>query len=403
MEQESSFSRYKILGIIILCYLVPLIGISVYSALILRDFADWNILGLGFFLTSVGSLVFFYLMSQWEKSLNLSFNPLPVNEDLNSNSYSLKKNKPAIDAEEFDLTKRSLAEAQQTQIRLLSEIDILTEEIQKLSASKTEAFQQTEKLRTELEASKRVARQQLELQQNHIRELQEVVAHHKTMGEKKQQQVLLLETKVGSLTYEIKTLLQFAEAYNGPLLTSDLSELPSQEKAAVFEKTEIYSEPPLSPENHTQMVQEASQQLKHCLDFAQKIKGSQRFGSQIYSFLDSPADSFSLDLRRLCDRLRSESKSIILLYSPKDDHLLFASNQIKILTGWSPEKFVQNFFELLLEESQWKQGVANLALSSEVQIQLQLKTKSGTNLIANANLGMIPTGIFRNHVIAVLY
>ena len=228
------------------------------------------------------------------------------------------------------------------------------------------------------------------------------MADQKAISEKKQQQVLQLETKVGDLTYEIKTLLKFAEAHSGSLFSNELSE-PLQEKSTVSENIEVYVEQPSYTENHTQTAQEASLQLKNCLDIAQKIKGSQRFGSQIYSFLDSPADSFSLDLRRLCDRLRSETQSIILLYSPKDNHLLFASNRIKILTGWSPEKFVQNFFEIVLDESEWEQGVRSLALRSEALIQVHIKTKSGPNLIVNANLGMIPTGIFRNHIIAVLY
>jgi hypothetical protein len=83
--------------------------------------------------------------------------------------------------------------------------------------------------------------------------------------------------------------------------------------------------------------------------------------------------------------------------------MLFASNQIKTLTGWSPEKFAQNFSEILLDESEWKRGVSSLAIRSEAQIKLQLKTRFGPNLEVNASLGMIPTGIFRNHTIAVVY
>jgi len=214
--------------------------------------------------------------------------------------------------------------------------------------------------------------------------------------------VMHLETKVGDLTHEIKTLLHFAETRSASLLT-DHQASPTLQESPPSVKVEASFEPSLSIENSTQTTQEASQQLKNCLDMAQKIKGSQRFGSQIYSFLDSPADSFSLDLRRLCDRLRSETQSMILLYSPKDNQLLFASNKIKILTGWSPEKFAQIFFEILKDESEWKQGIDTLAMHNEAQIQLQLKTKSNQILIANAMLGLIPTGIFRNHIIAVLY
>ena len=401
MEQENTFSRYNILWMIILCYLAPLIGISVYSSWFPSSSVSWNMLSLGFLLTASGSLAFFLKMLRWEESLNNPHKNLPSNEP--SDPGLNKGCKQTIDPEDYDLIKRSLAEAQQTQIRLLSEIDILTEEIQKLSSIKGEIFQEKEKLTADIETARKTARQQLESQQNHIRKLQEAIADQKAISEKKQQQVVQLETKVADLTYEIKTLLQFAESRSSSLLSTEASEPHTLEKKKpVSEKSEIYLEQHAYSENHAKTGLDSLLQLKYFLDIAQKIKGSQRFGSQIYSFLDSPADSFSLDLRRLCERLRSETQSMILLYSPKDNHLLFSSNRIKTITGWSPEKFVQNFSEILIDESEWKQGVESLAVRSESQIQLRFKHKSGSSLLVNAHLGMIPTGIFKNHVIAVL-
>ncbi|HEV8051288.1 MAG TPA: hypothetical protein VGP47_02255 [Parachlamydiaceae bacterium] len=403
MKQERPFSRYNLFWLMVLCYLLPLLAISAYGAFFPRASTDWNILGLGFLLTAMGSLVFFWLMTSWEESLQAGSRSISPNHEQDVDPYHFAEAGQVIDPAEYDLAKRSLAEAQQTQIRLLDEIDILTEEIQKVSFVRQETLQHADKIQAELEHTKRAARQQLEMQQNQIRELQEAIANQKAISEKKQQQTMQLENKVGGLTYEIKTLLKFAEAHSGPSLSHDLAESSSQEVQTFSEKTDTYFEPQPSFENFTQSPHEASLQLKHCLDIAQKIKGSQRFGSQIYSFMDSPADSFSLDLRRLCDRLRSETQSVILLYSPKDNQLLFASNQIKTLTGWSPEKFVQNFSELLVDESEWKQGVGSLAMRSEAEIKLHLRTRSVPNLCVNANLGMIPTGIFRNHTIAVLY
>lgn len=398
MKQETLFSRYSLLWVIILCYLTPLISLSLYGTLIPHQSTDWNILSLGFLITACGSLVLFWILTRWEESFH---NSLKMQRSEHAPIVETSMPSLPIDHEEFDLTKRSLAEAQQTQIRLLEEIDILTEEIHQHALSKEQIKKQSEKLQTELELTKREARQQLEEQQHHIRELQEAIINQKEISEKKQQQVLQLETKVGDLTYEIKTLLQFAEAHSGPLLSNDTPEILPQRP--VNHKIEATKEEISFLTNSKHTNQKASQQLKECLDIAQKIKGSQRFGSQIYSFLDSPADSFSIDLRRLCDRLRNETESVILLYSPKDHHLLFASNQIKALTGWSPEKFVQSFPEIVLDESEWKQGISSLNVRSEVQIPLQLKTKSGSHLLTHAVLGMIPTGIFRNHIIAVLY
>ncbi len=119
--------------------------------------------------------------------------------------------------------------------------------------------------------------------------------------------------------------------------------------------------------------------------------------------LDSPADSFALDLRRLCDSLRSENSCTILLYSPKENQLLFANNQIKTVTGWSPDKFVQNFSDIMQDEAPWRQGIASLTMRSEAKVDLTFKMKSGQDISVHGLLGLIPTGIFRQHIIAVLY
>lgn len=399
MKQKSLFSRYSLFWVIIVCYLAPLISLTTYGAFARGQSANWPILSIGFLLTAVGSLAVFSMLTAWENSLHGRFKQHVANQET-LNLFS-KEKLQTIDLEEFNLTKDSLKEAQETQIRLLAEIEILTEERRQLGFDKEEALEEAKKIHQELEHTRQMARQELEKQQSHIRELQEVIADQKATNEKKQQQMLQLETKVSDLTCEIKTLLHFAEGDNQSLL-SPTQEPPPDDRSFFSTKTETHFESP-HPINSTKTAQEASKQLKQCLDIAQKIKGSQRFGSQIYSFLDSPADSFSLDLRRLCDRLRSETQSVILLYSPKDNQLLFASNQIKTLTGWSPEKFIQSFSELLVDDSEWKNGINSLARCSEAQIQLQLKTKSGTNCIAHATLGMIPTGIFRNHPIAVVY
>lgn len=388
MKQESYLSRYSLLLAILVCYITPLLGLSLYGAWVPREIGDWNILSLGFLLTACGSIFLFWMLTTWEVSLKL-FSANQVEKQVAENDEIESK----FNFEEYDLAKRSLIEAQQTQMHLLSEIDLLSEEIQELSLTNKEIILESEKMKNELDETKKNAKHHLDLQQNQIRELQEVLFEQKAFTEKKQLQMLQLETKVGDLTHEIKTLLQPDEVVDQSLhLTSKTLKYYAEKESSITQLESIKSD----------TTQEASRQLQQCLNIAEKIKGSQRFGSQIYSFLDSPADSFSLDLRRLCDRLRSEAQSSILLYSPKDNHLLFASNQVKLLTGWSPDKFVQNFSEIL-DEVEWRHGVSNLAMHNEVQTKLRLKTRSNHDLLVNATLGMISYGIFRNHVIVVLY
>lgn len=393
MKPERHLSRYSLLLALLACYLIPLLGLSLYGAWVPREIGDWNLLNLGWLLTACGSIILFWMLTAWEASLR-SHDQILLDQQM----VESEEIKNEISFEEYDLAKRSLEEAQQAQVHLLSEIDLLTEEIQRLSLTNRQMIAQSEKMQAELEQTKRVAKHQLDWHQNQIRELQEVLAEQKAFSEKKQQQMLQLETKVGDLTHEIKTLFQNEEGFD-PSLQSSNKPLEN------FEQKELSSFEAFKESDDLALVdshQEALRQLQQCLNIAEKIKGSQRFGSQIYSFMDSPADSFSLDLRRLCDRLRSEAQSSILLYSPKDNHLLFVSNQIKLLTGWSPDKFIQNFSEII-DEAEWKHGVNLLAMQNKVQFLLQLKTKTNQVLEVNASLGMISYGIFRNHLIGILY
>jgi hypothetical protein len=150
--------------------------------------------------------------------------------------------------------------------------------------------------------------------------------------------------------------------------------------------------------------QDAMIQLKRCLDIAQKITSSSHFNSESSRFRDFPVDNFVLDLRRLCDSLRSENQCAILLYSPKEEKVIFANNQVKTLLGWSPEKIVQNFGDIIQEgDQEWKHHLAHISLKHESQVKLQFKTKKGHDLLVHCHLGMIPTGVFRYHVIGVLH
>lgn len=413
MKQDPSFSRYRLLWKMILCYFCPWLGLLLYGAFFHRASEDWILFSLGLLLTAWGSLALFWMMTRWEKQHFQKFqrltllsaeNPHLSNENQIESLEAAPLATPLVDPQEHDLTKRSLAEAQQMQIRLLSEIDALTEELQQERTKKDEALQEINKIQAELEQAQRDSMMELEQQQQYIRELQEGMASQKDTSEKKQHQLLLLETKVGNLTSEIKTLLQSAETQNTlPLPNKPPTPAMDPIVHSPPRKELLYTGEPPPSDHPTRTKEEASKQLQICLEIAQKIKASQRFGSQIYSFLDSPADNFSLDLRRLCDRLRGESQTMILLYSPRDHQLLFASNPVKALTGWSPEKFVQNFREILLDEPEWRQGVYHLAIRSEEHIHIHLKMKSGSQCRVNVCLGMIPTGIFRDHALAILY
>ncbi len=402
MKQDPSFSRYTVLWVVILCYLLPLICLSTYSTAT----GSWNVLSLGLFLTTTGALAIFWVMLRWETR----FRP-PKNRS--ENDATEEATTPAAAVEHAEDLSIALSDA----VERLKELEILKAandhmraEIDTLAAQAAQQCQDKEQAQlhdretqAEWENYRQQTCRQMEQQQAHIQALQETIAEQKAAVEKKQQQIGTLEAKTGDLTYEIKTLLQLAEAYSGSLHNETHHPSPSYASSSFMSEYPQEEPPNPPPERQIRSSEEASLQLKRCLDIAQKITGSHRFNSQFNAFLDSPADGFALDLRRLCDSLRSENNSTILLYSPKENQLLFANNQIRILAGWSPDKFVQNFSDIIQDVAAWRQGIASLSMRSEAHIQLPLKTKSGHDINVQAHFGAIPTGIFRQHVIAVLY
>lgn len=400
MKKDSSYYRYNTLLMILICYLIPIIAICAYAILNLEQGSEhgWPMLSTGLLLSTIGSIALFWRMIRWEslwKSQLAQPSFLPLQESLTAPESLLT---PTFPHEEYQSTKTALQEAQEKNEKLQRDLDATTNEYQNLLSEKEADKKSAEENLNLLSEQQRQYYQQMEEQQELIRSLHEQVAEQKQLSEKRQQQIVTLEGKVGDMTYEIKTLLHLAESHSSSLF-SNSEKKEATDAAPAFNEALHHSK----PEQLIRTPEEASQQLKRCLDIAQKITGSSRFSSRPNAFLDSPADSFSLDLRRLCDRLRGEDNSLIMLYSPKDNQMLFVNNQIKALTGWSPEKFIQTFAEINQSEHAWRQGIASLAIKNETHISISLKNKVGQEVPCQALIGMIPTGIFRQHAIAVLW
>lgn len=416
MKQTQGQSRHVVLWAVIFCYLFPFIGLGSFGAFMGRTLNSWFLLCAAILLSSIGSLALYWIMTVWESSWkkssegsveNTDFSDLsikhlsPLPESAVLANFSTGPISPDITQEAL-ATEKALQNLKQTHSQLQFEMSTLNDELRQLNQEKEHSQRDIKKALTDLDTYKQTCLQQQEQYKMYINELQSQLAEQKQQTEKKQYQISHLETKVGDLTYEIKTLLQIAERHLEP----DSSLSPNQSMISTTsdkltsnpEQAELHCEKPVSSS------EEASIQLKRCLDIAQKITVSNRFNTQISSFLDSPADSFTLDLRRLCDTLRCENNAAIVLYSPKENQPLFVNNYIREATGWSPEKFIQNFNDIAFDSmNAWRQGLASLSLKPETAIQLSLKTKSGSNIFMKAHLALIPTGIFRHYAIAVLY
>lgn len=371
-------TRYSILGSALLFCLVPFLTVCWYLTAF-QNPQIWKALGFGFLIACAGGLFLYYNLYQWISKNKIR--PLPISQ-------------PSVPAPSLPQKNDDAGTKNFTQ-----EIEKKKEEILYLTLEIDKNLAQYETLFKEFSCYKVEAKEQFEQQHKLINELKETIAEQRAVIEKKQSLISQLENKVSDLTYEIKTLLHLAESM------PTISRNPQSEQLMLYETPATYSVETTEsePQQSINSPSDASIQLKRCLDIAQKMTGSSHFGGSS-RFRDISVDNFALDLRRLCDSLRSENSSTILLYSPKEEALLFANNQIKHLSGWSPEKFVQNFSEIVQDGmEEWKQGIAKLSAKSESKIRLVIKTRTGQDILVQCHLGMIPTGIFRHNIIGILY
>lgn len=205
------------------------------------------------------------------------------------------------------------------------------------------------------------------------------------------------EPVIHDLNSEVNTLLDVVK------IVETTPEIPHS-GMQLKETAGIYQVATPSPLSIVTSPGEADLQLKRCMDIAGKITGANHFEAANSRFREWHIDNYALDLRRLFDNLRGESSSTIFVFSQKDNRLLFVNNQAKHLLGWSPEKFVQNFSEIIAESLQeWNRGINRLANQPQTTAQLTLKNKAGQHVPVNCHLGMITSGLFRNHIIGVAF
>ena len=279
------------------------------------------------------------------------------------------------------------------------ELEAKSEEAARYSKEKERHRQHAEALQQELAHAKNTLNDQIEHYRMLLGEHQQTIADQRQDLQAKQQLSAHLESKVRDLSYEIKTILQIAERPQ---------ELPLENKPAP-PMLHLDEEPPTQdrtasdPDSQVQTFEEALMVLKRTLDMAQRITGASHFGKSS-RFKDLPVENYALDLRRLFDRLQSEGESAILVYAQKEDKLLFVNDQIKNLLGISPEKFQQSFPEVIQEgKDEWNRALGQLSFKNDSKVSLSMKTRTGQELQVTCVLGIISAGIFRNHIIGVLF
>lgn len=367
-------------------YAFPLFGLILYTEMYLPMGQTWILLPVGLICVSVGCLAIYSLMRRLEQ---------PIVHVHSADPEPMPAPAPFVQA-----AAPMVERIEQPSQELLDKIETLQaannqqkEDIDRLSRDNERYQRQAELVLQEFAQFKKAAQEEIEQKGTQVADNQQKIAEQKAILEKKQHVIGQLEIKVQDLSYEIKTLLQLAEIGNPK---------EHRSKPASFNEIPL---PDLSPDQAGILEplvftpQEAQQQLKRCIDMAQKITAS---SSMRTSELGS--DQFTLDHRRLFDSLRSETGAAILLYSQKENKLLFANQQCKQLLGWSSDKVVQLFPEIVQPgKEEWQTALTQLATEPEARVQLSLKAKTGSDVSVQGVIGTVPTGLFKHHAVAVLF
>ena len=370
----------------------------------------WNLLAFGLFCSAFGTLTQFFLLcklgsaKQREESFN-DVESLEVEKQEVLNDIVYQQN--PIDADQLlelnDLREKNHLLNQEKNLLQKDSLE-KQEEINSLYRQHEELHQKLQSTLHEYERYKLSVADQISMQEKLVQDCQKTISDQRESIDKKLQQIAQLETKVSDLTYEIKTLIQLAEIENQTVshYTPPAVTYEPEKHSLNWQETE--EEIFCLPEKKVKNADQASIQLKRCIDIAQKITGASYYNSANSRFKDLTVDNYALDLRRLYENLRTENASTLILYSQKEHKILFVNNQSKNLLGWSPDKFVQSFHDIIEPSYQeWKESIASLSIKNESYMSLKMKSKSGYDVEVQSLLGIIPTGIFRNHILGVLY
>jgi PAS domain-containing protein len=399
MNRDSN-SHYMIVAGMILLYLLPILVLSGYSATMLPLAKSWRLLMFALVLSIFGSLIMYWLLQRWEERLL----PSPVPQET---APLFEKPKEVIQQEAVIDVSKSLLEEELENLKLhfqdqFEELGHKEQQIQELTKELDSLSQEYNQTLHELNYYKKTTLEQLEHKESLLTSHNQTIIEQQASLEKKQQQIVQLETKIRDLNYEIKTLLRLAEIENQAMSAERFVHEPMTKYQPLPESTSQEISPSLDTLVHTS--QEASSQLRRCLDIAQKLTSAVHYGMGTSRLRDLPVDNYALDFRRLSDSLRSENNCAVMLFSQKDSRLLFVNDVIRNLLGWTPEKFTQTFSDIIQPSADvWREGLVQLYSKNEVSLQLILRGKSGEDIHVNALLGNIPTGVFRNHSICILY
>lgn len=283
---------------------------------------------------------------------------------------------------QIDLLQSSVAKSKEEVRQLKLEMDKKLEEMRLAYLEFEDLRKEFHRQEEEHRHAQEEGRKQLEHKESLNGEYQRTIGEQRTIIEKKQRYIANLEAKVRDLMYEIRSLLHLEETPNS------LSIAP------------IESDLPLSTAVNTPY--DLSVQLHRFIEKAENQTGMEHLGGTSPRFLN-PTESYAVDWRRFFDTLRDERGEIVFVLSLSEKKFLFVNQHVKSWLGWSSEKFMKEFPQLVTNGyPEWKRLVLNMPQSKECQTLIEIESKSGESKQFICVMGWISKGPFHNHIIGIL-
>jgi hypothetical protein len=435
--KPSTSNRQLLSWMILFFYLIPFLFFASYSIGLMSRSKSWLVLSSGLLLIAMCSLILILTLFYWEKAIRNQLQGAERNIVKNTSNEEKEPKVTSLDLNhdydvepplsEYEATSKTsqelnlleaLNESQMQNSKLMEDIEHLNDSLQQLNEEHRVSMLQGEKATQDLEEYKLFSEEQLKQKNLQIVNLQQMMDDQRSEMEKRQDQIQLLDTKVHDLSYEIKTLLHLNDIELEPAInnvsTINLDVPPRQIFHDLNEELEASAsssfpaanslEAEVKYDHPIKTAAEANGLLKKCLNSAQKLTGANYNSPEALRYREFSSSHYTIDQRRLFDSLRSEVGGLVIVYSPKDNKVLFANQVTKTLLGWSPEKFSSDF-ALIIQEGMtyWKKALSLLTTTPESQARLLAKTKQGQEILLNCHLGVVPTGLFRGYIIGVLY
>lgn len=373
----------------------------------------------GLLISAFALVAIVLLLRKWERKMQLSVTSL-----VQAKLQHLNADSKIQEEHQFDHYKHQIEELQkmfeESQRGYEHQIDLLHSSIAKSKQQADELYFELERKEKEvrqitltLEGVKKEMASQMEHQLHTHREIEEALSHKESLLseynhtiseqrmviEKKQRYIAKLEGKVSDLMYEIRSLLQLEDP-----VSSSSSPSPSFVDAAV--DAVALDEFPETYSSSGATTYDLSIQLQRYIQIAQNFTGAEHLGyvnGKSPRFFDVSFDSYAIDLRRLFDSFREETIGIIFVYSQMEEKFLFINNFVRTVLGWSSEKFMKDFPQLIeMGYPDWYQALAKLPSLKETQVRLVIRSKTGEEILFQCFMGLISQGPFSNHAIGIL-